>query len=59
MFTYDDLKLMATPTAMQNISELQNIIQADDGCNIQFTSGTTGISLMKLFNKIYSDCIKF
>ncbi|XP_077286176.1 acyl-CoA synthetase family member 2 [Arctopsyche grandis] len=41
-YTYDDIQSMVNSTTMRNVSELQKVIQSDNACNIQFTSGTTG-----------------
>lgn len=41
-FTYDNIIDMSSSGSRQMISKLQTIIQPDSGCNIQFTSGTTG-----------------
>ncbi|XP_011207643.2 medium-chain acyl-CoA ligase ACSF2, mitochondrial [Bactrocera dorsalis] len=40
--TFDDLLDLSNPTEREAIKQLQHHIMPDSGCNIQFTSGTTG-----------------
>lgn len=37
-----DLESLATVSEVTKITSFQRQIQADSGCNVQFTSGTTG-----------------
>ncbi|PSN55071.1 Acyl-CoA synthetase family member 2, partial [Blattella germanica] len=41
-FRFDDILSSANEEGLQKIHEMQDNIQSDEGCNIQFTSGTTG-----------------
>ncbi|CAG2061147.1 unnamed protein product [Timema podura] len=41
-FKYDDVMASGTKEYLQKVRLLQNKIQPDEGCNIYFTSGTTG-----------------
>ncbi|XP_050318965.1 medium-chain acyl-CoA ligase ACSF2, mitochondrial-like [Bactrocera neohumeralis] len=40
--TFDDLLDLSNPAEREAIKQLQHHIMPDSGCNIQFTSGTTG-----------------
>uniref|UniRef100_A0A034VUP2 Medium-chain acyl-CoA ligase ACSF2, mitochondrial n=1 Tax=Bactrocera dorsalis TaxID=27457 RepID=A0A034VUP2_BACDO len=40
--TFDDLLDLSNPAGREAIKQLQHHIMPDSGCNIQFTSGTTG-----------------
>ncbi|KAJ9590933.1 hypothetical protein L9F63_016031 [Diploptera punctata] len=39
---FNDIINSASPESIEKINEQQNLIQPDDGCAIQFSSGTTG-----------------
>ncbi|PSN32142.1 hypothetical protein C0J52_25307 [Blattella germanica] len=41
-YLLNDVINSATNESLEKINQLQNVIQPDDGCNIQFSSGTTG-----------------
>ncbi|XP_069678185.1 medium-chain acyl-CoA ligase ACSF2, mitochondrial-like [Periplaneta americana] len=41
-YRFNDVIASGRPESIQKIKELQTLIQPDDGCIIQFTSGTTG-----------------
>ncbi|CAG9771986.1 unnamed protein product [Ceutorhynchus assimilis] len=42
-FKYDDVVNLASEVEIQNIRNLQNFINPDGVCHLQFTSGTTGV----------------
>ena len=39
---YDDLLGLASEADLKNVEDLQSTISPDSGCNVQFSSGTTG-----------------
>ncbi|PSN31808.1 Acyl-CoA synthetase family member 2 [Blattella germanica] len=41
-YLFDEIINKATPELLTEVQELQTYIQPDEGCNLQFTSGTTG-----------------
>ncbi|GFG40504.1 hypothetical protein Cfor_06516 [Coptotermes formosanus] len=49
-YRYSDVVQNATPELVSTVHELQSQIQPDDGCNLQFTSGTTGQPKATLLN---------
>ncbi|KDR17707.1 Acyl-CoA synthetase family member 2, mitochondrial [Zootermopsis nevadensis] len=49
-FRYSDVVESATTELVSTVQQLQSHIQPDDGCNLQFTSGTTGQPKATLLN---------
>ncbi|XP_033609984.1 medium-chain acyl-CoA ligase ACSF2, mitochondrial isoform X2 [Cryptotermes secundus] len=49
-FRFSDVVESATPELVSTVQQLQSQIQPDDGCNLQFTSGTTGQPKATLLN---------
>lgn len=43
MLAFDDVAAMATPELVRQLDEISSNLDANDGINIQFTSGTTGL----------------